>query len=78
MAGLWQIRGDHLQTLHDDATDLLKELSSCTGTVQFHHVPRNSNVEADALANQAISNPDPIFVIMIGFTSFTSAHAQRA
>ena len=61
MAGLWQIRGDHLQTLHDDATDLLKELSSCTGTVQFHHVPRNSNVEADALANQAISNPDPNF-----------------
>ena len=59
--------GDHLQTLHDHAADLLKELSSswtnceeCTGTVQFHYVPRNSNADADALANQAISNPDPM------------------
>ena len=67
MAGLWQIRCDRLHSLHDDATYLLKELSSswtkceeCSATVQFHHVPRNSNVEADALANQAISNPDPM------------------
>jgi ribonuclease HI len=66
MAGLWQIRCDRLHSLHDDATYFLKELSKsysgcdyCTATVRFHHVPRNSNVEADALANQAISNPDP-------------------
>lgn len=68
MAGHWQVRGDNLQTLHRSAVGLLQELTGswtdceeCTGTVRFHHVPRDSNVEADKLASQAISRPSGLF-----------------
>jgi len=65
MAGQFAIRSENMQTLHHFATGLLKELSNegsnceaCTATVQFHHVLRESNTEADALACQAITNPE--------------------
>ena len=71
MSGNWQVRGDSLQKLHHFATQLMKQLSGswtecegCTGTVRYHHVPRDSNVEADTLASQAIIKPNELFPIL--------------
>ncbi len=64
MAGECEIRSKTMQTLHHLATELVKELSrswtkcaACTATVRFHHISRDSNTEADALACLAITNP---------------------
>jgi len=50
MNGSWKVKQPHLKPLHATATALAKQCSS----VLFHHVYRQFNADADALANQAM------------------------
>jgi ribonuclease HI len=50
MAGRYRVKNPGLRTLHREATDLMTRL----GHVRIHHVPREENREADALANRAL------------------------
>jgi len=48
--GLYQVRSPHLLSLFKQAQDLIKTFQK----VEFIHIPREFNKEADRLANQAI------------------------
>ena len=50
MTGRYRVRHPVLQRLHEEAQTLLEKLER----VDFEHVPRTSNTEADRLANQAM------------------------
>ena len=50
MTGRYRVRHPGLQRLHEEAQTLLEKLER----VDFEHVPRTSNTEADRLANQAM------------------------
>ena len=49
LAGRWKVKNPTLQLLHHEARSLIKGFAG----VQFEHVRRERNVEADALANPA-------------------------
>ncbi|MEC9301452.1 MAG: ribonuclease HI family protein [Acidobacteriota bacterium] len=50
MTGRYRVRHPNLQPLHREAQTLLGKLER----VDFEHVPRTSNTDADRLANQAM------------------------
>jgi ribonuclease HI len=50
LTGRYRVRTDHLVPLHRR----LRELARGFRTVQFEHVPRERNTEADRLANQGV------------------------
>ena len=50
MTGRYRVRHPNLQPLHREAQTLLEKLER----VDFEHVPRTSNTDADRLANQAM------------------------
>lgn len=50
--GEYRVRNPDLKPLHDRARELIGQL----GDVKVVHVPREENVHADRLANQAIDN----------------------
>ena len=50
MTGRYRVRLPNLQPLHREAQTLLGKLER----VDFEHVPRTSNTDADRLANQAM------------------------
>ena len=50
LAGRWRVRQAHLRPLHARARRLIDAL----GSVALRHVPREQNVDADALANAAM------------------------
>jgi ribonuclease HI len=50
--GEYRVRNRELQPLHNRARELIEQLAD----VEVVHVPREDNVDADRLANQAIDN----------------------
>ena len=50
MQGKYRVRNAKLQGLHGEATVLAKKI----GQVEYEHIPRESNKEADRLANKAM------------------------
>lgn len=53
MNGAWKINYDHLRTLNGKAHELYAKIPDGQG---FHHVYRDKNKRADALANQAMDD----------------------
>jgi ribonuclease HI len=51
LQGVYKVRQAHLQTLHQEAMGLLREI----GNAGLHHIPREENTEADRLANEAVA-----------------------
>jgi ribonuclease HI len=51
--GTWKVRQAHLRPLYDEARTLLARYQS----VVLQHVPREQNVDADALVNAALDIP---------------------
>lgn len=56
MQGLYKIKNKGLLPLAKKAQRLCQQLP--IGTIHFHHIPREENKEADALANEAIDHRD--------------------
>lgn len=50
LAGRWKVKNATLQVLHQEARALIKGFEE----VRFEHVPRERNVQADALANRGV------------------------
>lgn len=50
LKGKWRVKQDHLRRLHARALGLLEDYEE----VDLAHVPREQNVEADALVNAAL------------------------
>ena len=50
LKGKWRVKQDHLRRLHARALGLLEDYQE----VDLAHVPREENVEADALVNAAL------------------------
>ena len=50
LAGRWKVKNPTLQRLHHEARSLTMEFEE----VRFEHVRRESNVEADVLANRGV------------------------
>ena len=48
--GVWRLKAQHLRPLYREALALVRGFSR----VSIQHVPREANVEADALANEAL------------------------
>jgi ribonuclease HI len=53
LRGTWKVRQAHLRPLADEARTLLARYQSVT----LEHVPREQNVDADALVNAALDVP---------------------
>jgi ribonuclease HI len=53
LRGKWKVRQAHLRPLYDEARTLLARYQ----TVTLEHVPREQNVDADALVNAALDIP---------------------
>ncbi len=52
MTGVYKIKNEAMQSLSFVVRKLCQKIAP--GTVHFHHIPREKNKEADALANQAL------------------------
>lgn len=52
MRGEYKVKDKNLKILHGRAKDIAKDFSS----VDFVHIPREDNAEADALVNEAIDS----------------------
>ena len=50
LKGLWKVKQPHLRPLHEQARRLLARYAD----VDLRHVPREQNVDADALVNAAL------------------------
>jgi len=53
LAGRWKVKQEHLKPLHAEAHALLDAYDE----VELAHVPREQNVDADALVNAALDLP---------------------
>jgi ribonuclease HI len=53
LRGAWRVRQPHLRPLHDEARRLLARYEH----VDLEHVPREQNMDADALVNAALDAP---------------------
>ncbi len=51
MTGRYRVKNPNLKKLHEQAQGLLGRFSRCS----FGHVPREKNIDADRLANQAMN-----------------------
>ncbi len=52
MEGLYKVKNAQLRPLWEQAGSLARKFARC----RFHHVPREQNGEADALANQGVDS----------------------
>ena len=52
LTGRYRVKTPHLQPLHRRVRDLVREFDK----VEFEHVPRERNVEADRLANRGVDD----------------------
>ena len=52
MEGIYKVKNAHLRPLWEQAGALARRFVKC----RFHHVPREQNGEADALANQGVDS----------------------
>ena len=52
MEGIYKVKNAQLRPLWEQAGALAKKFATC----RFHHVPREQNGEADALANQGVDS----------------------
>ena len=52
LTGQYRVKSSHLQPLHRRIRDLVRDFDR----VEFEHVPRERNVEADRLANRGVDD----------------------
>ncbi len=50
LAGDYAVKADHLRPLHHEAQALIQGFQ----WIQVRHIPREQNVQADAMSNRAI------------------------
>jgi probable phosphoglycerate mutase len=56
MAGRWKVKAPGLQGLHRDA----RQVASRIGDVDYAHVRRGANADADRLVNAALDSDDGV------------------